>query len=82
MDADIGKALDLVDGTTRVKYLLSYYPNDTKLDGSFRKSGIPFSVSIPFSSRGRHLKVVVYEMVGDKLGCKQIRIPEGSSSTF
>ncbi|MGA2260601.1 MAG: VWA domain-containing protein [Acidobacteriota bacterium] len=203
IDGDIGKALDLVDGTTRVEYLLGYYPKDMKFDGGYRKisvrvnrpglklsfrqgyyardqlfpyehaeslaysrissaggylsadmtdvgfkirtagmnhagnqdsinieltidaekvafrtennlhfgrlrialflmdasgryvgndwetldlqlqpgtyrrylkSGIPFSVSIPFLSRGQNLKVVIYDMVGDKVGCKQIRI--------
>jgi hypothetical protein len=48
----------------------------------YLKSGIPFSVSIPFLSRGQYLKVVVYDMVGNKVGCKQIRILEGSSPTF
>ncbi|MBZ5497242.1 MAG: VWA domain-containing protein [Acidobacteriia bacterium] len=34
---DIGKALDRLDETTRVEYLLGYYPKDERWDGQYRQ---------------------------------------------
>ncbi len=37
---DIGKALDLVNDTTQVEYLLGYYPKDERWDGKYRQINV------------------------------------------
>jgi VWFA-related protein len=40
MYQDIGKALDVVNDTTRVEYLLGYYPRDERWDGKYRQINV------------------------------------------
>jgi len=51
---DIGKALEVINETTRVQYLLGYYPQDERFDGRYRQ--ITIKVNRPgvrvYSRRG------------------------------
>lgn len=51
---------------------------DLKLQGAtyqeYMKSGIPFSIAIPDRAGDMYLTVVVYDMEGDKVGSRRIRV--------
>ena len=51
---------------------------DLKLQGAtyeeYMKSGIPFSIAIPARAGDMYLTVVVYDMQGDKVGSRRVRV--------